>query len=144
MFDLVKRSELDAEKERRIRAEAEGDASAREVNRLLDVLAAERVARENDSVRYHRQVDALLEHLVPKAQPALGPTAGDGQDNQTTTAKDAELIPAVGKKAIEDKRRLIAELRAQESSKHPKNEGSNAETDDALTEAEMRRVSEVA
>lgn len=143
MFDYVKRSELDAERDLRIRAEADRDAADRENTRLLEMLEAERTRFEQAEIRHHEQVETLLKHTAPLAPDFTGIVDGEtGQQRSLSPLEAAMMMPARGPQEVWAKRNYISTLR-RELGREAQSEGK-PQGDGDLTPGEVSRVAELA
>lgn len=144
MFDYVKRSELDAERELRVRAETQRD-EARSANvRLLAMLEEARQAHSEllavhaqSAQGYREDVKSILDRFAPviKEPSAEAPET----PKAPMTLEEALMMPAVGVNQIVAKRNLITELR-RAGREIPPTRATTSPDMDELSEAEAERV----
>lgn len=143
LFDYVKRSELDAERELRIRAEAERDSARAENTRFLEMLEKERSRSELESVRHGEQLETVLKHTAPLAAEFPQSLGDDETGQQSLSALErALMMPAVGPHGVDAKRNLIRLLKSEAHQQNQKD--GIPESNGDLSEGETRRVAEAA
>jgi hypothetical protein len=117
MFDYVPRKDLDVERERRIRAEAEVENAREEVatvnSRLAEMTALLGAERE----RHRQEMTDLLDRLLPKPKdpvPGFGvPSALGGPSYE-----DIIRTPAVGKRGVRERNAAARDAKAREDTEN--------------------------
>lgn len=148
MLNYVKRSELEAEKERRIRAEAEADTSRKVVDDLQERLRQAIALNGQQGERHQQELSELLEHLAP-----IAPASPEGTSATPATSGAPKTLeellfeamnsPAAGPGGIHAKRNLIDAIKAMMKNNAATSNGNGETPDDELNDAERERVSKI-
>lgn len=131
MLDYVKRSELDAERSLRIRAEAERDTYQRANETLLNIIVSQ-------SQQHCDEIATLLKHTAPIASSDPIESGLSPATKAPTTVEEAMWMPANTRDQIWAKRDEIARLQRAAGQTAPKEP-----LDDELTDVERERVAQI-
>jgi hypothetical protein len=123
MFDYVSQAVLDAERERRIRAEVAVEQAAAQIARLSEINAQLFSLLERERERHQEAITDTLDRLMPKPKdplPGFGlPGAG------VLTSEQLAHLPAVGKRGLRERNAAVREAKTREEAEEAENDGAS-------------------